>query len=124
MVKKPLIAKFCKYTVIGVLNTAVHWLVFYVFLATGSSQALANVSGFAVAVTVSFILNAKYNFATQMTPYKYFIYVAFLAGLAVTLGWLADKFELPALLTLIVFSSTSLVIGFLYANFIVFRSKQ
>lgn len=117
-------SKFSKYTLIGVLNTAVHWLVFYIFLTFNSSQAWANLVGFAVAVSVSFFLNATYNFSSKMTLYKYIIYVAFLGSMALLLGWLADRLGLPSLLTLVVFSASSLVIGFLYSNFIVFRSKQ
>lgn len=120
---KNILSLFSKYTLIGVLNTAVHWLVFYIVLAFNSSQAIANVIGFLVAVSVSFVLNAKYNFASKMTPYKYVIYVAFLGSMAAGLGFVADKFALPSILTLLVFSVTSLVVGFLYSHFIVFRSR-
>lgn len=121
--RKNILSLFSKYTLIGLLNTAVHWLMFYLVLAFDSSQAIANVIGFLVAVSVSFVLNAKYNFASKMTPYKYAIYVVFLGSMAAILGFIADKLALPSIITLIVFSATSLVVGFLYSHFIVFRSK-
>lgn len=121
--RKNIFSLFSKYTLIGVLNTAVHWGIFYIVLAFYSSQALANIIGFTVAVTVSFVLNAKYNFSSKMTLYKYIIYVAFLGSMAVLLGFVADKFAVPSIITLIVFSAISLVVGFLYSHFIVFRSR-
>ncbi len=121
---KNLLPHFSKYTLIGVLNTATHWFVFYIFLAFISSQAIANFTGFVVAVTLSFVLNAKYNFSSQMTWFKYLIYFAFFGGMALTFGYFADQLSLPPILTLITFSATSLIIGFLYSHFIVFRSKQ
>ncbi|EOT3666035.1 GtrA family protein, partial [Shigella flexneri] len=52
---------FVKYTSIGVLNTLIHWVVFGVCIyAAHTSQALANFTGFVVAVSFSFFANARF----------------------------------------------------------------
>ncbi len=117
-----MLLSFSKYTVIGVLNTATHWLVFYICLYLGLQQAIANLIGFMIAVTLSFILNAKFNFSSRITLYKYIIYVAFLGAMAFSFGFIADKYDFPSLVTLVCFSLFSLVLGFLYSHFVVFRS--
>ncbi|EDZ3869925.1 GtrA family protein, partial [Salmonella enterica subsp. enterica serovar Brunei] len=50
-----MIKLFIKYVSIGVLNTALHWAIFALCVyGFQTSQALANVTGFAVAVSFSF----------------------------------------------------------------------
>ncbi|OAT31350.1 bactoprenol-linked glucose translocase [Buttiauxella brennerae ATCC 51605] len=44
--------------------------------------------------------------------------------LSATTGWFADACGLPALFTLIGFSVISLICGFFYSKFIVFRSEK
>lgn len=52
-----MIKLFIKYVSIGVLNTALHWAIFALCVyGFQTSQALANVAGFAVAVSFSFSL--------------------------------------------------------------------
>jgi hypothetical protein len=41
--------------------------------------------------------------------------------LAAGMGFLADAAHIPGIITLILFSGTSLVLGFLYSKFIVFN---
>lgn len=51
---------FAKYTSIGVINTLIHWVVFSACIfGLHKNQALANFSGFVVAVSFSFFANAK-----------------------------------------------------------------
>ncbi|EAT2185573.1 TPA: GtrA family protein [Salmonella enterica] len=113
---------FAKYTSIGVLNTLIHWGVFALVVASfGSPQSIANLSGFCVAVTFSFFMNARYTFSSKTTKHRYFIFVGFMGALAFISGVIADRFELPAITTLIFFSGSSLVLGFLYSKFVVFK---
>ncbi|MCV5555279.1 GtrA family protein, partial [Escherichia coli] len=51
-------------------------------------------------------------------------YVGFMGILSVIVGWAADKCSLPPIVTLITFSAISLVCGFVYSKFIVFRDAK
>ncbi|EMK8044797.1 bactoprenol glucosyl transferase [Escherichia coli] len=116
---------FAKYTSIGMLNTLIHWVVFGVCIyAAHTNQALANFAGFVVAVSFSFFANAKFTFKASTTTMRYMLYVGFMGTLSATVGWAADKCSLPPIITLITFSAISLVCGFVYSKFIVFRDAK
>lgn len=111
-----------KYISIGVINTAIHWSVFgvltFVFFVT---QATANLLGFVVAVSFSFFANAKFTFKAQATTTKYLSFVIFMGILSYLTGFIADYISLPPLATLIIFSSISLILGFIYSKFFIFK---
>lgn len=87
---------FTKYASVGVLNTLIHWVVFAsCFYALGTSQALANFSGFVVAVSFSFFANARFTFNSSTTTTRYMLYVGFMGTLSAAVGWAADKCSLP-----------------------------
>ena len=91
---------FAKYTSIGVINTLIHWVVFAVCIcAFHTGQALGNFAGFVVAVSFSFFANARFTFKSSTTT-------------------------LVPIVTLILFSAISLVCGFIYSKFIVFRDAK
>jgi len=115
---------FSKYASIGVLNTLLHWFTFYMLVwAAGCGQALANLLAFIVAVTFSFFMNARYTFKAKASRTRYLCFVLFMAGLSFATGWIGDHYVLPPLVTLIVFSLISLVVGFFYSRYVVFREK-
>ncbi|HBC9702797.1 TPA: GtrA family protein [Escherichia coli] len=116
---------FAKYTSIGVLNTLIHWVAFGVCIyAAHTNQALANFAGFIVAVSFSFFANARFTFKASTTTMRYLLYVGFMGTLSVVVGWAADRCVLPPMVTLITFSAISLVCGFVYSKFIVFRDAK
>ncbi|EAB6803427.1 GtrA family protein [Escherichia coli] len=112
---------FSKYISIGIINTLIHWTIFAILIAQGVSQSISNLIAFLVAVSFSFVANAKWTFKSNATGIKYFFYVSFLGIVALTLGMIADKLKSPPIITLIFFSSISLVIGFIYSKYFVFR---
>lgn len=116
---------FAKYTSIGVINTLIHWMVFaiciYVF---DTGQALANFAGFVLAVSFSFFANARFTFKSSTTTMRYMLYVAFMGTLSAAVGWAADKSGLAPIITLVAFSAISLVCGFIYSKFIVFKDAK
>ena len=116
---------FAKYTSIGVINTLIHWVVFAVcidMLHTG--QALGNFSGFVVSASFSFFANAKFTFKSSTTTMRYLLYVGFMGSLSGVVGWCADISGMVPIITLILFSAISLVCGFIYSKFIVFRDAK
>ncbi|WP_343553212.1 GtrA family protein [Pantoea sp.] len=115
---------FARYSSIGVINTLLHWAVFALLYALGSSQSIANVAAFCLAVTFSFYANARWTFNSEATGKRYSLYVIFMGAVALGIGHLADRIVLNPLITLITFSLVSLIAGFIYSHFIVFRIKK
>jgi putative flippase GtrA len=118
-----MIKVFARYLSVGVVNTLLHWGVFLLLhLFWGVSQVWSNVSAFAVAVTFSFFANAAYTFQARATSLRYVLFTVFMGALSIGVGAAADRLSLPPLVTLVVFSALSLVVGFVYSKWIVFRS--
>ena len=114
---------FARYASVGVVNTLIHWIVFAVVFAFYPKQSLANFTAFCVAVTFSFIANAKWTFNAEATTSRYLLYVAFMGAMAAIVGWSADKMHAPAVITLLAFSAISLFCGFAYSKLFIFRRK-
>lgn len=116
--------KFLRYAVIGLANTAVHWLVFAGVLYLTNKQATSNAVGFAAAVTFSFVANARFTFKKRPTLKRYALYCGFMAGIGYAFGFTADKNALHPIITLVSFSAFSLAAGYLFADKVVFRTMQ
>lgn len=116
---------FARYTSIGVINTLIHWVVFTICIyAFHAGQALGNFSGFVAAVSFSFFANARFTFKSSATTMRYMLYLGFMGSLSAAVGWAADKSGLAPIFTLILFSAISLMCGFIYSKFIVFRDAK
>lgn len=94
------------------------------FQGATSGQALGNFAGFVVAVSFSFFANAKFTFKSSTTTIRYMLYVGFMGSLSAAFGWCADKSGMAPIITLIVFSAISLMCGFVYSKFVVFRDAK
>lgn len=115
---------FSRYMTVGVLNTLLHWCVFFALHAGMElSQAVSNLAAFLVAVTFSFLTNASFTFKARATWRRYVLFVGFIGGVSFAVGRLADVWQLHPLLTLMVFSAISMVAGFVYSNWVVFRER-
>ncbi|WP_339560663.1 GtrA family protein [Pseudomonas sp. EA_65y_Pfl1_P113] len=115
---------FSSYTVIGVANTVIHWQLFFVFRAAFElSQALSNFLAFCVAASFSFYVNALYTFAMPASWLHYLLFMACMGGLSLVVGGLADRWRVPGIVTVVVFSLVSLVCGFLLSRCVVFRER-
>jgi putative flippase GtrA len=116
---------FSRYVSVGVINTAIHWLCFAFLLHFfGVSQSVANLIAFCVAVTFSFFANARWTFNSQATSARYIVFVVFMGAMAAGTGFMADRLHISPLITLVSFSTISLVLGFFYSKFIVFRDTK
>ncbi|EMO6449714.1 GtrA family protein [Raoultella planticola] len=115
---------FTRYMTIGVLNTLIHWVVFAICIERGQPQSLSNFVAFCVAVTFSFFANAKWTFRAEATTIRYMMYVFFMGMIAIMIGSYADRLKISPVATLIVFSAVSLVCGFVYSKYIVFRERK
>ncbi|MEI2263871.1 GtrA family protein [Erwinia sp. CGal63] len=115
---------FAKYMSVGIVNTLLHWISFSFFVyALSCSQSFANLLAFLIAVSFSFIANAKWTFKREATKTRYFLFVIFMGILAWLTGYIADRLHFPVIVTLITFSFISLTTGFIYSKLVVFREK-
>lgn len=115
---------FSRYVSISLLNTVVHWSVFF-FLLYGATlnQAWSNFIAYMFALTFSFYANARFTFKAKISKRRYLSFVSFMAVLSVVMGNIADEMALAPLVTVVVFSFISLVIGFSYSHLIVYRQR-
>ncbi|QTL39806.1 GtrA family protein [Xenorhabdus budapestensis] len=120
-----MLALFTKYLSIGVINTAIHWVLFTAVLHFfGASQAISNLVGFLAAVTFSFYANAKITFQKKATGWRYSAFISFMGLMSYMTGSLADAMDMQPIVTLVSFSATSLILGFMYSKFLIFRGKE
>lgn len=116
---------FSSYTVIGIANTLIHWQLFFVLRAAFDvSQALSNFLAFCAAASFSFYTNAIHTFGMPASLKRYLMFMICMGSLSLTVGGVADHWHLPGIVTVMVFSLTSLVIGFLLARCLVFRECE
>lgn len=120
-----LIGKFLRYVSVGVLNTALHWCAFFTMhLWLGLSQAESNLWAFLLAVTFSFCVNARWTFRARTSAGRYVAFVVFMGALSYLVGRLGDSISLFPLATLALFSALSLLIGFAYSNWAIFKDQE
>lgn len=120
-----MIKLFTRYISVGVLNTALHWLVFSVGVYLFSvNQAAANFIAFAVAVSFSFFANAKFTFKSQPRVRGYFLFVTFMGVMSLLVGKASDYYHIHPIITLIEFSFLSLFCGFFFSKFVVFKESE
>ena len=113
------------YTVIGVANTLIHWQIFFLLsVAAGFSQAVSNLLAFCVAASFSFYMNGLYTFDSKLSVGGYLLFMAAMGALSYGVGHLGDLWRLHGLLTVALFSALSLLLGFLFAKYVVFRERD
>ncbi|ELV07693.1 Bactoprenol-linked glucose translocase-like protein [Wohlfahrtiimonas chitiniclastica SH04] len=113
---------FIRYVLVGFLNTAIHWMIFGIcFWIFFLNQSSSNFIAFIFAVTFSFFMNAKFTFKKQPTSNRYILFTIFMGFLSFLIGKISDQFMFNPMITLVVFSALSLILGFIYSRFLVFR---
>lgn len=112
------------YGLIGILNTGIHFVVFWFVLKICLYQSLANLMGFLVAVTFSFVMNAKYTFKARPTRMRFLKMVVLMALVSLVFGAIGDYFRMNPLLTFGVYFVLNPLIGFCVTKFLVFGGKS
>lgn len=125
-----MLAQFIKFSLVGVLNTAIHYGVFYVlYRYAGLYHLLASAAGFCLAVVHSYILNKFWTFRRRGSRIreeflKFFLVSIFslgvnLAGMAILVELLAVQPPVAQLVTI----GITLVVNFLSNKFWTFRIR-
>jgi putative flippase GtrA len=123
-----MLAQFIKFAVVGVLNTAIHYGVFYaLYRFAGVYHLVASGAGFCAAVTHSYILNKFWTFKRRGSRvHEEFLkfFLVSLLSLCVNLTGMAILVELLAVhppLAQLVTIGITLVLNFLGNRFWTFR---
>ncbi len=114
--------QFLVYGLIGIVNTAVHAVVFFSLVALGAAQSVGNLIAFSVAVMVSFFANARFTFKQRPTVAKFLKMTVVMALLSLASGAAGDALAVHPVITFIVYCAVSYVAGFLLSRFFVFAS--
>lgn len=116
---------FSTYAVIGLVNTFIHWQVFFVLVnAAELTQATSNFAAFCAAASFSFYANALYTFDAKVSILRYLLFVCVMGVLSFGVGFLADQWRIHGLLTVTTFSLLSLFCGFLFSSFVGFCERK
>ncbi|CAI3958025.1 Putative flippase GtrA (transmembrane translocase of bactoprenol-linked glucose) (GtrA) (PDB:5MLZ) (PUBMED:24710389) [Commensalibacter communis] len=116
---------FMRYFAVGLINTSVHWAVFFlIFYRFHNLQMIANFIAFCCSTSCNIFLNARWTFNSSVTMAKYISFFIFIGSLSLLTGYIADHFHIPSLITLIVFSGTCLIGGFLFSKYVVFKDTK
>ncbi len=124
-------AQFIKFSLVGVLNTAIHYGIFYVtYTYMGLYHLLASTLGFCVAVTNSYLINKHWTFKTRGAnvhrEFAKFIIVN-LITLSINLGSMAllvERFDVDPRIAQLASIGLTLSINFLGNKFWTFRKKD
>lgn len=108
------------YAVIGVVNTAIHLLVFLFVIELGCTQALSNVFAFLAAVTVSYLLNARFTFRTSLKFNRYCRMALIMAVFSYLFGFIGDTYQFNPILTFFVYCLINPILGFVVSKYFVF----
>ena len=115
---------FSALTVIGIADGLIHWQIFFLLsVAADCSQAISNFVAFCVAASFSFYMNAQFTFDGKTSVANYALFLGTMGALSLGVGHLADVWRLHGLLTVCLFSALSLVLGFLFSKYVVFRER-
>ncbi len=115
---------FIRYFLVGIINTSVHWSIFFVVFHFYGLQSVANALAFVASVLTSYVLNSLFTFKQTLAGKKFILFTLFMGCMNICLGFVADIFTLHPLITLVFSSGFSLVVGFLFSKFVVFREVK
>jgi len=118
------VSAFLRFALVGAVNTGIHWSIFGASVYLGLSQALSNLIAFLCAVTFSFFANSAFTFKASPTAKRYIAFTLFMGGMAVSFGYTADILHVNPVITLISFSGLSLIAGFIYSKYFVFKEYK
>ncbi len=116
-----MIVNFSIYALIGVFNTSIHWIVFYVFYSLNFEQSYCNILAFMCAASSSYQVNSRYNFRIKPKKTKYICFIIGMGIINYLIGFNSENIGLSPLLTLVTSSVSSLFLGFIFSRFFIFR---
>ena len=108
-----IIPKPIRFAVIGVANTAVHAGVLMSLVIWGYSQATGNFIAFLCAASFSYIANGALTFGVRPRVKRYLAFVVLSGIPAYGFGSIGDHLNLSPIITLVLFSTFSYIVGYI-----------
>ncbi|MEE1886963.1 GtrA family protein [Pseudomonas carassii] len=116
---------FFRYVVVGLFNTTLHIVVFTAMrVFAGADQATSNLIAFFAALSFSFVANAWFTFQAPISLIRYLTFVIVMGSLSFTVGCAADLLGWPSIVTVLVFSLISLLLGFLFSKWLFTQRRK
>lgn len=113
--------QFICFCLIGLINTAIHFIVFISLLKFIPYQSIDNFVGFTFGLLFSFFTNAKFTFKQKATKYKFLKMLIVSGSLSFIFGVIGDFFCLNPILTFVLYIIINPIFSFLFIKKIVFN---
>lgn len=122
--------RFIKFALVGVLNTLMNWIIFFILNASGFYYLVANIISYSISTLNSYLWNSRWVFKYQgdnkkETTLKFIVLNIF--GLVlniIILFVLVDKLKLNKMVGLIVTTAIVMIINYMINKFWVFRGTN
>ena len=119
--------RFIKFALVGVLNTLINWIIFFILNSAGVYYLLANVISYSISTLNSYLWNSKWVFKykgdnKKETTFKFILLNVL--GLILNTGILfilVDKLGLNKMIGLIITTAIVMIINYLINKLWVFR---
>ena len=122
--------RFIKFALVGVLNTLMNWIIFFILNASGFYYLVANIISYSISTLNSYLLNSRWVFKYQgdnkkETTLKFIVLNIFgLVLNTIILFVLVDKLKLNKMVRLIVTTAIVMIINYMINKFWVFRGTN
>jgi putative flippase GtrA len=112
--------EFCKYSIVGIFNTFIHFAVFFLLTNYDFSQLFSNITAFLLASLFSCLANTYWSFKRSLNfKIGYRFFTVTLAGFIVVyiFSAIADYYRINRIITILSVFSVLSVINFLIHKF-------
>lgn len=118
--------RFIKFALVGVLNTLINWIIFFILNASGVYYLVANIISYSISTLNSYLWNSRWVFKYQgdnkkETTLKFIVLNIFgLVLNTIILFVLVDKLKLNKMVGLIITTAIVMIINYMINKFWVF----
>lgn len=124
MKTNPVFRQFAVFCVIGVVNTAISFVVFYICISLGAPQSVANLLSFVAGAVNSFLMNSRFTFQAPLRLARFVRFLALMSVLSFLYGAMGDYLSLNPFVTFISYAVLCPVLSFALTKFLVFSNHD
>lgn len=124
------IGKFIKFAIVGVINTLLNWIIFFLLNSLGIYYIVSNVIAYTVATINSYLWNSKWVFGytkgfKDNASIKFIILnIVGLILNTIILFILVDMFNIGKLIALVITTAIVMIINYIVNKVWVFRNED
>jgi len=118
-----------KYLLVGIINTIVGYGIIFFLMFVGVSPEVSNIVGYAVGISVSYVLNKIYTFQSKAHPKKEFPKFVLSLLASYTLNFLTlvlciHIFKVNPYISQIISGAVYTISGFVFLKYFAFRGSK